>query len=42
VVLAVNASQEAVAAHAALIVLADPRGGEVESTVIEEDMSAVK
>ncbi len=43
VVLAVNANLgEAVAAHAALIVLADPRAVEVESTVIEEDMSAVK
>ncbi len=43
VVLAVNANQgETVAAHAALIVLADPRALEVESTVIEEDMPAVK
>jgi HlyD family secretion protein len=43
VVLQVNANQgEAVAAHAALIVLADPRAVEVESTVIEEDMSSVK
>jgi HlyD family secretion protein len=43
VVLAVNANPgEAVAAHAALIVMADPRAVEVESTVIEEDMSAVK
>ena len=43
VVLSVNANQgEAVAAHAALIVLADPRALEVESTVLEEDMSSVK
>jgi HlyD family secretion protein len=43
VVLAVNANPgEAVAAHTALIVMADPRAVEVESTVIEEDMSAVK
>ncbi|HSD85388.1 MAG TPA: efflux RND transporter periplasmic adaptor subunit, partial [Anaerolineae bacterium] len=43
VILAVNASQgESVAAHAALIVMADPRAVEVQSTVIEEDMSAVK
>ncbi|MBI5564474.1 MAG: efflux RND transporter periplasmic adaptor subunit [Chloroflexi bacterium] len=33
---------EAVAAHAPLIVIADPRAVEVESTVIEEDMASVK
>ena len=43
VVLAVDANPgEAVAAHAALIVLADPRAVEVESTVVEEDMPAVR
>ncbi len=43
VVSAVNANQgETVAAHAALIVLADPRALEVESTVVEEDMPSVK
>ncbi len=33
---------EAIAAHTPLIRLADPRSVEVESTVIEEDMSSVK
>jgi HlyD family secretion protein len=33
---------EAIAAHSALIVMADPRAVEVESTVIEEDMSSVR
>ena len=43
VVLAVSANPgEAVAAHAALLVLADPRSVEVESTVVEEDMPAVR
>ncbi len=43
VVLAVNTNPgEAVAAHTALIVLADPRAVEVESTVVEEDMPAVR
>jgi RND family efflux transporter MFP subunit len=43
VVLEVKANAgEAVAAHAPLIVIADPRAVEVESTVIEEDMSSVK
>ena len=43
VVLSVAANLgEAVAAHSPLITLADPRAVEVESTVIEEDMSSVK
>jgi HlyD family secretion protein len=43
VVMQVNASPgEAVSAHSAMIVMADPRAVEVESTVIEEDMSSVK
>lgn len=43
VVLQVNANPgEAVAAHTSLISMADPRAVEVESTVIEEDMSSVK
>ncbi len=43
VILEVKANPgEAIAAHAPLIVMADPRAVEVESTVIEEDMSSVK
>ena len=43
VVLDVKANPgEAIGAHSALIVLADPAAVEVESTVIEEDMSFVK
>ncbi len=43
VVLEVKANPgEAVAAHSGLIVLADPAAVEVDSTVIEEDMSFVK
>lgn len=43
VVLEVKANPgETVTAHTVLIVMADPRAVEVESTVIEEDMSAVK
>jgi HlyD family secretion protein len=43
VVLSVDANLgEAVVAHSPLITLADPRAVEVESTVIEEDMSSVK
>jgi HlyD family secretion protein len=43
VVLEVKANPgEAIAAHSPLIVLADPRAVEVESTVIEEDMASVK